>query len=205
MSPLATSFTFSKPSISTKIGPEHCESEREIASKDANVATKTTHSSASGIQVIEVDPLSANADVISTAETHAASSDPTSNEEQVHPLSHKELRTRLETTAELLTLRQANISLTKRLHASSPETPSEREARRFKTKNAEIEQLKASVERVHAQTEATRKRLVERQAYLRELNAQIVKLQPPLPFVVKSGRGKGRGKKGQLLRDTDMT
>ncbi|KAF1357367.1 hypothetical protein EJ07DRAFT_157672 [Lizonia empirigonia] len=94
-------------------------------------------------------------------------------------------------TEELSALRKANTALTQCLHEISQETHEEREARKLRQKNVEIEDLKASIERVTAQTEATKKELAERQTYLRELNAQVVTLQPPVQFAIKQEKGKG--------------
>jgi hypothetical protein len=95
---------------------------------------------------------------------------------------------------ELIALRQANAVLTQRLRELEGENPEERDARRLKLKNDEVEELKASVEQTHIEIELIKQTLAERQAYLRELNAQIAELQPPLPFSVKETRKK-KGKK----------
>lgn len=100
-------------------------------------------------------------------------------------------------TEELAALRKANTALTKRLRELSQETPEEREARKLRQRNLEIEDLKASIERVTAQTKATKKELAERRAYLRELNEQVVMLQPPVQFAIKQGREKEKGRKMQ--------
>ena len=100
-------------------------------------------------------------------------------------------------TEELAALRAANAALTERLRQVEDETPEEREVRKLKLKNAEIEQLKSSVEQVTAQTEVTKKKLAERQAHLRELNGQVAKLQPPVPYKIQERRKK-REKTGEV-------
>lgn len=101
---------------------------------------------------------------------------------------------------ELTALRKANAALNARLRILEGETPEEREARKLKAKNAEIEELKASHERIVDDTEEVKKKLAERHAYLRDVKAQIAKLQPPLPFAVKEKKQKGKGK-GRQARD----
>ena len=91
---------------------------------------------------------------------------------------------------ELAAFRTANAALTQRLREIEEETPEEKDARKLKSKNAEIEQLKASIEKVNAQTEATKKKVLEQQAHLRSLNAQIAKLQPPVPYKIQDKRRK---------------
>lgn len=93
---------------------------------------------------------------------------------------------------ELIALRQANAILTQRLRELEGENPEERDVRKLKLKNNEIDELKASVEQTHNESEFVKQKLAEQQAYLRELKAQIAELQPPLPFAVKETRKKGK-------------
>ena len=95
---------------------------------------------------------------------------------------------------ELIALRQANALLTQRLRKLEGENPEERDARKLKLKNDEVQELKASVEQTQNETELIKQTLAERQAHLRELNAEIAELEPPLPFAVKETRKK-KGKK----------
>ncbi|KAF2997047.1 hypothetical protein E8E13_000993 [Curvularia kusanoi] len=101
---------------------------------------------------------------------------------------------------ELLALCQANAILTQRLREFETEDPQTREARKLRLKHAEIEQLKASVEQTHAETDAIKLELAERQTYLRELNERINDLVRPVPFAVKETRKKDKpkGKKGEV-------
>lgn len=65
----------------------------------------------------------------------------------------------------------------------------------MEVKKSEIKQPKASVERANAQTDATKKKILERQAYLRELSTQIAKLQRPVPYKIQDKREeKGKNK-----------
>ena len=95
---------------------------------------------------------------------------------------------------ELIALRQANAHLTQRLRELEGENPEERDARKLKLKNDEVQELKASVEQTQNETELIKQTLAERQAYLRELNAEIAELEPRLPFAVKETRRK-KGRK----------
>ena len=95
---------------------------------------------------------------------------------------------------ELIALRQANALLTQRLRELEGENPEERDARKLKLKSDEVQELKASVEQTQNETELIKQALAGRQAYLRELNAEIAELEPPLPFAVKEMRRK-KGKK----------
>ena len=101
---------------------------------------------------------------------------------------------------ELTALRKANAALSARLRILEGETPEEREARKLKAKNAGIEELKASHERIVTDTEEVKKKLAERHAYLRDVKAQIAKLQLPLPFAVKEKKQRRKGK-GRQARD----
>lgn len=106
-------------------------------------------------------------------------------------------------TEELVALRAANAALTQRLREIEEETPEERDTRKVKLKNAEIEQLKASVEKVNAQTQAIKEKILERQAHLRELNAQLAKLQPPVPYKIQ-GRRKKKGKNKESKEEQSL-
>ena len=98
------------------------------------------------------------------------------------------------TVDKLAALCAPNAALTQRLCAIEAETPEEREARKLRMKNAEIEQLKQSVTRITSDTESVRKKLAERQAFLRVVKAQISQLQPPVLFAVKEKKQKRKGK-----------
>lgn len=107
-------------------------------------------------------------------------------------------------TEELVALRAANAALTQRLREIEEERPEERDARNSKLKNAKIEQLKSSVEKVTAKTEAINKKILERQAHLRELNAQIAKLQPWVPYKIQGRRKKkGENKESKAEQTTE--
>ena len=95
---------------------------------------------------------------------------------------------------ELIALRQANALLTQRLRKLEGENPEERDARKLKLKNDEVQELKASVEQTQNETELIKQTLAERQAHLRELNAEIAELRTPLEYAVKETRKK-KGKK----------
>ncbi|KAF9700029.1 hypothetical protein EKO04_002018 [Ascochyta lentis] len=197
MNPLAASFI----SASARFDSEQFKPPQEISEDDSGTAANPTRSPANAIQDIGVNP--ARVESISMLGQFTTSHDPIHEEEPNNLRSHKKPRTHQRTdTEELAALRQANLALTQRLREFEQETPVERESRKVKLKNAEIEQLKATVERVNAQTEATMKRLAERQAYLRDLNAQIAKSGPPLAFAMKDKR-KGKLRKGQKSGSTD--
>lgn len=104
---------------------------------------------------------------------------------------------------ELAALRPAYAVLAQRLRELEGENAEERDARKLKLKNDEVKQLKASIEQTCAETESIKQTLAERQAYLRELNAKIAELQPPLPFAVKETRKKKDNVKGKNQNQQD--
>lgn len=130
-----------------------------------------------------------------SAPGHTNFSNTTDDSNPMYPSPHQDGRK--SGAEELVVLRQANAVLIQRLHELEGENPEERDARRLKLKNDEVEELKASVEQTHMETEIIKQTLAERQAYLRELNAQIADLQPPLPFAVKETRKKKDKAKGR--------
>jgi hypothetical protein len=93
---------------------------------------------------------------------------------------------------ELIALRETNALLTQRLRELEGENPEERDARKLKLKNDEVDELKASVEQTHNETELIKQEHAKQQVYLRELHAQIAALQPPLQFALKETRKKGK-------------